>query len=303
MPNSERQRTVAARFGVTALNLLFPGLGLVRIGRWKSGLCCGGALFALIGLTTLGFDFGLISYTAVVVAATLAILACVAIFVLPMALTWRHGKVREPLRWWSRWYAIVALCMIADLLLNQAADLSRRVYKPFYAPSRSMEPTILEGDKFVADMGWHGPFERGMPILFQGPGSVRIYRIAAVAGDRVAIGNGVPIINGVAAQWQPRGVQAVDGAGDGRLWSERLPGEARPHLILKSEPTPFDDLPEMTVPKGHFFVLGDNRDRSADSRVPTEALGVGMVPEDAVIGRPWSIYWSRVHDRIGRRLD
>jgi len=99
MLEGERQRTVAARIGVTALNLLFPGLGLFRIGRWKSGICFAAAPFTLVGLITFGLGFCLVSYAAVLIAATLAISAIAAIFIVAMVLTWRRGKMRRPVRW------------------------------------------------------------------------------------------------------------------------------------------------------------------------------------------------------------
>ena len=49
-------------------------------------------------------------------------------------------------------------------------------------------------------------------------------------------------------------------------------------------------------------MLGDNRDRAADSRVPPEMFGVGMVPMAAIIGRPIRVYWSNDRDRIGTRF-
>ena len=84
---------------------------------------------------------------------------------------------------------------------------------------------------------------------------------------------------------------------------EHLPGEESAHRILKTDPSEFDDTNEVVVPAEHLFVLGDNRERAADSRVPLEYEGVGMVPETAIIGRPMYIHWSSDHKKVGTRLD
>jgi signal peptidase I len=73
---------------------------------------------------------------------------------------------------------------------------------------------------------------------------------------------------------------------------ETLPG-GRAHPILKlAGRNQFDDTPEVIVPAGHVFVMGDNRDNSADSRVPLAQGGVGLLPTDNLIGRVESVVAS-----------
>ena len=90
-----------------------------------------------------------------------------------------------------------------------------------------------------------------------------------------------------------------------RRYRETLPsqpgGDPRAYDIVEmSDDQPFDNTPEITVPAGHVFVMGDSRDNSMDSRATGQ---VGFVPMARIVGRARFIIWSQSLDRIGTRLD
>ncbi len=304
-PASRRSRS--SRIGITALNLVTPGLGLFRVGRWRSGMLFLAAPFSLAAVFVIGLGhLPGASYGIVLSAAVLAITLMAMLYIVPMVMTWRASGVRSPERPWSRWYGLLAITAIILGLWQLAAPLPHRFYKPFYAPSASMAPTIDQGDKFVVDMRWRGAPERGDIVVFESAGTVRVSRVAAIGGDEIAMRAGVPIINGVAAIQRPYGKTRLQDYGVvqmATLSTERLPGEKSVHRVLDADVSLYDKMPKVVVPQGRFFVLGDNRDRSADSRVALAQLGVGMVPVAAIIGRPLYIYWSGDHAKIGNRLD
>jgi signal peptidase I len=115
--------------------------------------------------------------------------------------------------------------------------------------------------------------------------------------------SGLLYINGTAVTRQSAGDYVGDHQGRLTLYHELLP-EGRVHDIVESsDDSMLDDTPAFTVPAGHFFALGDNRDNSLDSRIPLERQGLGFVPIENVIGRVTFIYWSRDWSRIGTRVE
>jgi signal peptidase I len=74
-------------------------------------------------------------------------------------------------------------------------------------------------------------------------------------------------------------------------YRETLPG-GRSYEVLDQIHGIADDTPVFTVPAGHYFMMGDNRDDSADSRFTIEEKGVGFLPRDNVIGRPVIVFFS-----------
>jgi signal peptidase I len=198
------------------------------------------------------------------------------------------------------------------------------VAQPFAIPSGSMAPTLLPGDFVLVDKrayGWSlaslpmaAPLMRpggtaagrfggsavqpGDVIAFVGPdGRDYVKRVIAEGGDRVSLVGGVLHLNGRTFPCRPA---------SGGLCRESLPNGAA-HLIRSNGTGPTADFGELTVPEGHYFVLGDNRDASADSRVPRSEGGVGLVPDGQVIGRAARIFLSADNgfrwDRVGRRID
>lgn len=300
-------RSFGARAGITALNLVLPGLGLLRVGKWQSAVLFLVAPFVLAGSITFGFGhLPITSYVNVLFALVLIAASMAALYIIPAVLTWRGSRLRLPIHWWARWYGLAAIALAVLGLLQVMPPLMHRFYKPYYAPSSSMAPTIAAGDKFVVDMRWRGPLRRGQIVVFTAADGARVSRIAAVAGDRIGMRAGVPVVNGTTVRQQhgeTMTLRDAEGQYGAAVLTERLPGETVAHRVLDVGPSIFDEKDEVVVPSGHVFVLGDNRDRSADSRVAPAQSGVGMVPIDAIVGRPMYIHWSSDRAKIGYRFD
>lgn len=189
-------------------------------------------------------------------------------------------------------------------------------FQPFTIPSASMEPTLLEGDYIIVSKFSYGysrnsiPFspplfkgrvlekapDRGDIIVFKLPRDGHtdyIKRLIGLPGDRIQMVANVLHING-----QPVRDVVVSGADVTNMYGmpivrmrETLP-EGKTITIQDFGPgNDLDDTPVFEVPAGHYFMMGDNRDNSIDSRVE-QSQGVGLVPEENLIGKAEIILFS-----------
>ena len=186
-------------------------------------------------------------------------------------------------------------------------------YEPFNIPSGSMMPTLMDGDYlFVSKLSYGysrysfpfsaGPFEgriisdrpeRGDVAVFRKPTDTSIdfiKRIIGLPGDRIQVVRGVLHINGEAVKrrriedYQLRSGRTVP------QYIETLPNGVQHHILEGSgDSGPLDNTAVFTVPAGHYFAMGDNRDNSRDSRVLNV---VGYVPFENLIGRADLMFWS-----------
>ncbi len=192
--------------------------------------------------------------------------------------------------------------------------------EPFYVPSGSMEPTLQIGDALLASKFAYGYSTASLPIQINLPETGRLFgetpkrgdvvvfrwpgdrsqawvkRVVGLPGDRIQMRQGQLFINDRAAELKPDGIgEAEDDSGGSEpahRYIETLPGGVSHEIYKLFDNGRLDNTPEVTVPQGRLFVMGDNRDNSADSRVPLREGGVGLLPMDDLIGRADAVVGS-----------
>lgn len=184
-------------------------------------------------------------------------------------------------------------------------------YEPFNIPSGSMIPTLLVGDYLFVSKFSYGyshmslPFgpplfdgrifgsqpERGDVVVFKlprDPSVDYIKRVIGLPGDRIQMREGRLYINGQLVPREPVGEEVVDGRLM-RAYVETLPNGVSHRILEVADTLPLDTTPVYEVPEGHYFMMGDNRDNSSDSRRLDD---VGYVPEVNLVGRAEVIWFS-----------
>jgi signal peptidase I len=139
----------------------------------------------------------------------------------------------------------------------------------------------------------------GDVVVFRWPGDrsqAWVKRVVGLPGDRIQMRQGQLFINDHAATLKADGIgEAEDDNGGGEpayRYIETLPNGVSHAIFKLRDNGRLDNTPEVTVPAGHLFVMGDNRDNSADSRVPVREGGVGMLPIDNLVGRADAVVGS-----------
>lgn len=289
-------RTVPARIGLCLLNVLYPGLGLVRLTRYRAAaVIIGINLAAMASMLVVMASPAPLTYTGWCGLLVL-ILACLpACYGSSIFLTWRYSAYNLPRAGWLwRWYGVLGLAVV---LLGWTAPIpnsSVTRYRSFYAPSQSMAPTIEQGDRFVADMAHDQPVSRGDIVIVRKGAVSYVKRVAAIPGDTIVLRDGAVWLNGQRIALRELGQDrrhTEPGEDPARQQSEQFPGEAKPHVIIDAGARPQDTTPPVTLGAGRYFLLGDNRDNSLDSRFPAIGGGLGVVGRDQIVGKVLFGFW------------
>jgi len=259
-------------------NLFFSGLGYVYLGRLPlavvlllGSLC----VVAVVGRSGLFFEPVFVYVTA---ALLVTLVVFTAVHAALIALRHRELAAKPYNRWWFYVIWIVLAWFLSDLLLSNRAALLG--YEPFRVPSSSMAPTVERGDFIMTNPRYSGRNEPalGQIFVFRLPGDedvLYIKRIVGLPGDAVEIRDDVLYRNG----------EPID----------------EPYVLLTT-PERSRDFGPITVPEDSYFLLGDNRHNSLDSRT------IGAIPARLLHGRAehrWfafepgtGIRWERFPERL-----
>ncbi|KQT88283.1 signal peptidase I [Aurantimonas sp. Leaf443] len=188
------------------------------------------------------------------------------------------------------------------------------LFQPFSIPSGSMMPTLLVGDYLFVSKWSYGfskysiPFSppifdgrilasdptRGDIVVFRKPNEVEvdyIKRLVGLPGDRVQMRGGVLSINGVAVPREAAGTFEAEDGTQVPQFRETLPNGVSYLTLDLATDSAGDNTREFVVPPGHYFMMGDNRDNSLDSR-----FDVGFVPFENLVGKAQVIFFSIEND-------
>jgi signal peptidase I len=215
--------------------------------------------------------------------------------------------------WVAQLAQLLAIVLVVFIAKGALAE-------PFYVPSGSMEPTLLIGDALLASKYPYGSGTASLPIQINLPETGRVFgeppklgdvvvfrwpgdrsqawvkRVVGLPGDRIQMRQGQLFINNHAASLKPDGIgEAEDDNGavePAYRYVETLPNGVSHAIFKLRDNGRLDNTPEVTVPPDRVFVMGDNRDNSADSRVPVREGGVGLLPMDNLVGRADAVVGS-----------
>ncbi|MBN2092304.1 signal peptidase I [candidate division KSB1 bacterium] len=277
------------------LSYLVPGLGQFYNGDAIRGLflfciySLWGSIIFNIALIIMKADFPGISFVGLIILLfiTLCFLVCIIIDAIRQA---KKTTGEHPFKAYHRWYFYVLVILITSgISFSTKIVLNENIIKAYKIPTGSMMPTLLPGDYLLSNRSFYcaNNVNRGDVIIFQSPEEERwewIKRVVGLPGDTLEIKNYTTFING----------SELD---ENYLLQDKTANQA---FEMKA-PANFGPV---YIPPEHYFVLGDNRENSHDSR------NFGLIARAGIKGKPSLIYISWSGDfpfirfsRIGKKIN
>ena len=173
-------------------------------------------------------------------------------------------------------------------------------------PTGSMKPTIQEGDRVVVNklaydlkvpfttikiVGWDDPKRGDIVVLFSPVDGIRLVkRVVALPGDQVELRENQLYINGQVAKQSPIATTELADYGRAFIMAENLQGHTHKMMVTPEISSAHSSYGPVVVPEGNYFVLGDNRDNSNDSRF------IGFIERRRIVGEAVAVAFSLDHN-------
>jgi signal peptidase I len=254
-----------ATFGACGLGQLYNGKPIKAAVAYALGLAC--AVFAIFAPISSSLSW--------ILAVVFFQILVIAIFIIDAVRDARNSK-EFVLRRYNRWYAYLGIILIHALLISPLLEnpiLSS--VKSFKIPTSSMEPTLEIGDRLIVNLKAYHKADpaRGDLVAFKYPqkeSTIYLKRVLGLPGEKIEIIGHTVNIND----------HPLNEPYTKYIYSESMYGHYGPYLLSQ----------------GKYFLLGDNRDNSQDSRF------FGPVDRSKLVGQARYLYWATNKSRIGKQL-
>ena len=287
MPQASRARRP---WVAVVLTILTPGLGHLyagaprrALGFWLLSLAAGVVIVAILSAVAI---LSVVPGSLLFVAGILGTPLIVGLIAWSAARTARNAGVDFVPRGYNRWWVYLGIVLVVAFVVQPPylSVIKKTILQAYQIPSTSMEPTLLRGDFILAKPLRRAP-ERGEIVVYQRRGVAFIKRVVGLPADTLSMQNGTLFVNGHSVT-EPYASHRLERSlfDQDFLWQRDYVASGIDAATYHPTLTYWGPI---VVPPREYFLLGDNRGESADSRY------IGFVSADSVIQRPTIIYLSR----------